>query len=78
MYIDIITYFYDITTRYYAKLLKTIKNNMNSNDKYHENIKYPITKIEKFNEWMLKVNSIYYANNEAMTKAYNKITNEEI
>ena len=26
MYIDIITYFYDITTRYYAKVLKTIKN----------------------------------------------------
>ena len=36
------------------------------------------SKIEKFNEWMLKVNSIYYANNEAMTKAYNKINNEEI
>jgi hypothetical protein len=27
---------------------------------------------------MLKINSIYYANNEAMTKAYNKINNEEI
>ena len=25
MYIDIITYFYDITTRYYAKLLKNNK-----------------------------------------------------
>jgi|TARA_B110000046_G_scaffold174967_1_gene199240 hypothetical protein len=51
---------------------------MNSNDKYHEDINYPISKIEKFNEWMLKINSIYYANNEAMTKAYNKINNEEI
>ena len=27
---------------------------MNSNDKYHEDINYPISKIEKFNEWMLK------------------------
>jgi hypothetical protein len=27
---------------------------------------------------MIKINSIYYANNEAMTKAYKKITNEEI
>lgn len=51
---------------------------MNSNDKYHEDFEYPITKIDKFNEWMLKINSIYYANNKAMTEAYKKITNEEI
>lgn len=51
---------------------------MNSNDKYHENQTHRISKIEKFNEWMLKINSIYYANNKAMTKAFNKIYNEEI
>ncbi len=51
---------------------------MNSNDKYHENIEYPITKVEKFNEWMQEINSIYYANNKAMNNAFNKIYNEEI
>lgn len=51
---------------------------MNSNDKYNEDINYPMSKINKFNEWMLKINSIYYANNKAMTKAYNKINNEKI
>jgi hypothetical protein len=76
MYIDIITYFYDITTRYYAKLLKKI--NMNSNDKYNEDQQLRISKVEKFNEWMQEINSIYYANNKAMTNAFNKIYNEEI
>ena len=51
---------------------------MNSNDKYNEDINYTMSKVDKFNEWMLKVNSIYYSNNKAMTKAYNKINNEEI
>ncbi len=76
MYIDIITYFYDITTRYYAKLLKKI--NMNSNDKYHEDQQLRISKVEKFNEWMQEIKSIYYANNKAMNNAFNKIYNEEI
>jgi hypothetical protein len=51
---------------------------MNSNDKYNEDINYTMSKVDKFNEWMLKINSIYYANNKAMTKAYNKINNEKI
>ena len=51
---------------------------MNSNDKYNEDQQLRISKVEKFNEWMQEINSIHYANNEAMTKAYNKITNEEI
>jgi hypothetical protein len=76
MYIDIITYFYDITTRYYAKLLKKI--NMNSNDKYNEDQQLRISKVEKFNEWMQEIKSIYYANNKAMNNAFNKIYNEEI
>ena len=76
MYIDIITHFYDITTRYYAKLLKKI--NMNSNDKYHEDQQLRISKVEKFNEWMQEIKSIYYANNKAMNNAFNKIYNEEI
>jgi len=76
MYIDIITHFYDITTRYYAKLLKKI--NMNSNDKYNEDQQLRISKVEKFNEWMQEIKSIYYANNKAMNNAFNKIYNEEI
>ena len=76
MYIDIITLFNDITTRYYAKLLKKI--NMNSNDKYHEDQQHRISKVEKFNEWMQEIKSIYYANNKAMNNAFNKIYNEEI
>ena len=36
------------------------------------------SKVEKFNEWMQEINSIYYANNKAMTNAFNKIYNEEI
>lgn len=51
---------------------------MNSNDKYHEDIKYPMSKVDKFNEWMENINNIYYANNKAMTEAYKKITNEKI
>jgi hypothetical protein len=51
---------------------------MNSNDKYHEDQQHRISKVEKFNEWMQEINSIYYANNKAMTNAFNKIYNEEI
>tara|TARA_R110000851_G_scaffold24796_1_gene71763 strand:- start:136 stop:291 length:156 start_codon:yes stop_codon:yes gene_type:complete len=51
---------------------------MNSNDKYYENQKHRISRAEKFNEWMLEINSIYYANNKAMNNAFNKIYNEEI
>jgi|TARA_R110000764_G_scaffold156444_1_gene244353 hypothetical protein len=51
---------------------------MNSNDKYNENQQHRISKVEKFNEWMQEINSIYYANNKAMTNAFNKIYNEEI
>ncbi len=34
--------------------------------------------IEKFNEWMLKINNNFFADNEAMLEAYKKITNEKI
>jgi|TARA_R110001592_G_scaffold83134_3_gene246206 hypothetical protein len=34
--------------------------------------------IEKFNEWMLKINNNFFADNEAMTEAYKKINNEEV
>ncbi len=37
-----------------------------------------ICKVNKFNEWMRNINSIYYADNKAMTEAYKKITNEKI
>ena len=36
-----------------------------------------INEIEKFNEWMLKIQSEHYSNNQAMTAAYQKI-NEKI
>ena len=49
---------------------------MNSNVKYNEDQQLRISKIEKFNEWMQEINSIYYANNKAMTNAFNKIYNE--
>jgi hypothetical protein len=32
------------------------------------------TEVDKFYEWMLKINSIHFCDNKAMTKAYNKIT----
>ena len=51
---------------------------MNSNDKYYENRKHRISKAEKFNEWMLEINSIHFSDNKAMTEAYDKITNEKI
>jgi hypothetical protein len=35
-------------------------------------------KVDKFYEWMIKINSIHFSDNKAMTEAYNKITNEEI
>jgi hypothetical protein len=31
------------------------------------------TRVEKFNEWMLKIGNIYYAENQLMLNAYNKI-----
>ena len=34
--------------------------------------------IEKFNEWMLKINNNFLADNEAMTAAYQKINDEEV
>lgn len=30
-------------------------------------------RIEKFDEWMLKIRNIYYLDNEKMLNAYNKI-----
>ena len=33
--------------------------------------------IEKFNEWMLKINNNFFSDNEAMTEAYKKINDEE-
>jgi hypothetical protein len=30
-------------------------------------------RIEKFDEWMLKIRNIYYFDNEKMLNAYNKI-----
>ena len=51
---------------------------MNSNDKYHEDQQHRISKVEKFNEWMQEIKSIYYANNKAMNNAFNKIYNEEL
>jgi hypothetical protein len=35
-------------------------------------------KVDKFYNWMLKINSIHFCDNQAMTKAYDKITNEKI
>ena len=35
--------------------------------------------VDKFYEWMKKINNIYYSNNKAMTNAYKKINpNEKI
>ena len=34
--------------------------------------------VDKFYDWMLKINSIHFCDNQAMTKAYDKINNEEI
>ena len=30
-------------------------------------------RIEKFNEWMLKIGNLYYAQNQRMLNAYNRI-----
>lgn len=30
-----------------------------------------------FAEWMLKIQSVHYANNEAMDRAFNRLTNYE-
>ena len=32
---------------------------------------------QKFNEWMAKIGNIYYANNELMSQAYDKIEQYE-
>ena len=50
---------------------------MNSNDKVNQDIEWPTT-ASKFDAWMRKINNRYYANNQAMTKAYKKIQNEKI
>ncbi len=34
--------------------------------------------VDKFNEWMLKIQNKYYSNHQAMTEAYKKINNEKI
>ena len=36
-----------------------------------------MNEIEKFNEWMLKIQNEHYSDNQAMTAAYQKI-NEKI
>lgn len=33
------------------------------------------TKVEGFNEWMLKIKNIHYADNDKMTKAYERVNN---
>lgn len=38
----------------------------------------PIKEVDKFNEWMLKIQNKYYSNHKAMTEAYKKINNEKI
>ena len=38
----------------------------------------PIKEVDKFNEWMLKIQNRYYSNHQAMTEAYKKINNEKI
>jgi hypothetical protein len=37
-----------------------------------------IKEVDKFNEWMLKIQNKYYSNHAAMTAAYQKIKNEKI
>ena len=38
----------------------------------------PIKEVDKFNEWMLKIQNKYYSNHQDMTEAYKKINNEKI
>ena len=37
-----------------------------------------IKEVDKFNEWMIKIQNKYYSNHQAMTEAYKKINNEKI
>ena len=43
---------------------------MNSNDKYNEDQQLRISKVDKFNEWMQEINSIYYANHQSYEQRF--------
>lgn len=56
----------EILTRAEKKTFKRLCERLNIKDQQQ-------IRIEKFNEWMLKMGNIHYSDNQQMLNAYNKI-----